>query len=137
MWLTDTRRESVRIPKELTMVPRSLMLKLTNPPAHESHDVIDARYWLVHGDGYRVDGPDGRIGTVMRTIEGSDTLVIRTGLLGTHSVAVRFEDVDAIEPWDERLTLRADPRHPASRARPAGIAHSQRRSRAELEHPAA
>jgi hypothetical protein len=107
------------------MVPRSLMLKLTNTE-HDSHDVVDSRYWLVHGDGFRVDGPDGRIGTVMRTIEGSGTLVIRTGLLGTHRLAVRFDDVDAIEPWDERLTLRADPRHPGvRRAQPAGIANSQ------------
>jgi hypothetical protein len=101
------------------MVPRSLMLKLTDSK-QDSHDIVDARYWLVHGDGYRVDGPHGHIGTVMRTIEGSDTLVIRTGLLGTHRLAVRFDAVDAIEPWDERLTLRADPRHPAGRPRAAG-----------------
>jgi hypothetical protein len=69
------------------------------------HSVVDRRYWLAHSDGFRVDGPAGRIGTVLRTIEGSEVLIVRTGILGSHSVMVPFADVERLEPWRERLAL--------------------------------
>ena len=79
------------------------------PREDEPHPVVDRRYWLVHSDGFRVEGPAGRIGTVLRAIEGSEVLVIRTGILGDHSVAVPFGEVERLEPWRERLALRHAP----------------------------
>ena len=57
------------------MVPRSLMLRLTRETEHDvSRTVVDERYWLAHSDGFRVDGPAGRLGTVLRVIDGDQTL---------------------------------------------------------------
>ena len=96
------------------MLPRALMLR--NPPrGDEPHPVVDRRYWLTHSDGFRVEGPAGRIGTVLRAIEGSEVLVIRTGILGDHSVTVPFGEVERLEPWRERLALRHAPA-PSGRA---------------------
>ena len=96
------------------MLPRSLILR--NPPrGDEPHPVVDPRYWLTHSDGFRVEGPAGRIGTVLRAIEGSEVLVIRTGILGDHSVTVPFAEVERLEPWRERLAVRHAPA-PSGRA---------------------
>ncbi len=86
------------------MLPRSPLLRVT-PKDDEPHDVLDRRYWLAHSDGFRVDGPAGRIGTVLRAIEGNEVLIVRTGILGSHSVMVPFADVERLEPWRERLVL--------------------------------
>ena len=84
------------------------------PRDDESHNVVDRRYWLAHSDGFRVDGPAGRIGTVLRTIEGREMLIVRTGILGSHSVMVPFADVERLEPWRERLALGHAPARPGS-----------------------
>lgn len=86
------------------MLPRSLILRNT-PRGDEPHPVVDRRYWLARSDDFRVDGPAGRIGTVLRAIEGSEVLVIRTGILGDHSVTVPFGEVERLEPWRERIAL--------------------------------
>lgn len=75
------------------------------PRDDESRRVVDRRYWLEHSDGFRVDGPAGRIGTVLRAIEGSEVLIVRTGILGNHSVMVPFSEVERLEPWCQRLAL--------------------------------
>lgn len=86
------------------MVPRSLMLRMTREKDHE-REVVDERYWLAHSDGYRVDGPAGRLGTVLRVIDGDQTLVIRTGILGNHTLLARYDQVERLEPWHEWLSL--------------------------------
>ena len=77
--------------------------------------MVDERYWLAHSDGYRVDGPAGRLGTVLRVIDGDQTLVIRTGILGNHTLLARYDQVERLEPWHEWLSLAEVPT-------PAGIA---------------
>ena len=84
------------------------MLRLTPQTDHEgqtSRKVVDERYWLAHSDGYRVDGPAGRLGTVMRVIDGDQTLVIRTGMLGNSTLLARYDQVERLEPWHKRLSL--------------------------------
>ena len=73
------------------------MLRMT-PREAEPHPVVDRRYWLAHSDGFRVEGPAGRIGTVLRAIEGSE-------VLGDHPVTVPFAEVERLEPWRERIAL--------------------------------
>ena len=100
------------------MVPRSLILRLSREADHEreiSRKVVDERYWLAHSDGYRVDGPAGRLGTVLRVIDGEQTLVIRTGILSNHTVLARYDQVERVEPWHEWLSVAEVPT-------PAGIA---------------
>ena len=75
------------------------------PREDEPHPVVDRRYWLAHSDGFPVEGPAGRIGTVLRAIEGSEVLVIRTGILGDHPVTVPFAEVERLEPWRDRIAL--------------------------------
>lgn len=88
------------------MVPRSLMLRLTRETEHDvSRTVVDERYWLAHSDGFRVDGPAGRLGTVLRVIDGDQTLVIRTGMLGNRTLLARYDQVERLEPWREWLSL--------------------------------
>lgn len=88
------------------MVPRSLMLRLTRETEQDvSRTVVYERYWLAHSDGFRVDGPAGRLGTVLRVIDGDQTLVIRTGILGNHTLLARYDQVERLEPWHEWLSL--------------------------------
>lgn len=98
------RRDDARV------IPRSLMLHLTDTTTSTIPEVVDARYWLTHSDGYRVTGPPGRIGTVDRVIDHAETLVVRTGILGSGRLSVGFAEVALIEPWSERLCLQEEPR---------------------------
>ena len=110
--LTRTVPEAATLP---AMVPRSVMLRLTaGDDGDGSPEVVDVRYWLAHSQGFRVSGPAGRIGTVMRVVDGDERLMIRTGLLGTHTVMARFDQVARIEPWHEWLSLSDDPHRPES-----------------------
>lgn len=100
------------------MVPRSTLLRLTDPSAcvgASANDVVDPRYWIVHSDGFRVDGPAGRVGTVARLIEGRSVIVVRTGLLGGRFTTVPFDDVDGIDPSHQRLHVTHDPRQASVR----------------------
>jgi hypothetical protein len=65
--------------------------------------------------GFRVDGPDGRIGTVTGMAYGSqthrpDAIEIRAGLFQRTMIVVPPEEVIAADPSTKRLTLRRDPR---------------------------
>jgi hypothetical protein len=91
------------------MLPRSLLLHLTDTTTSTAPDVVDARYWIAHSDGYRVTSPSGRVGTVDRVIDDANMLVVRTGILGAGRLRVPFGEVGQIEPWAERLALRQDP----------------------------
>ena len=65
--------------------------------------------------GFQVDGPNGRIGTVIGIAYGNqthrpDAIEIRVGLFHRIVIVVRPEEVIAADPSTQRLTLRSDPR---------------------------
>jgi hypothetical protein len=71
----------------------------------------DTDYWLGHCQGFRVDSPEGRIGRVedvlfKTQLQRPDTLLVRSGLLGTRLVAVPADDVEEIAPRKEQIALR-------------------------------
>jgi hypothetical protein len=62
------------------MLPRSTVLELIGGETGAQRPtgyVVDRRYWIVHSDGFRVEGPSGRVRTVARSIEGQNRLVVR------------------------------------------------------------
>jgi hypothetical protein len=72
-----------------------------------SHD-----YWLGHCEGFRVDGPDGRVGVVEAVLGHEDeptTLAVREGLFALRTVYVPIEQIVEIQPRAERLVLRSRP----------------------------
>jgi hypothetical protein len=65
--------------------------------------------------GFQVDGPNGRIGTVIgiaygNQTRGPDAIEIRVGLFKPTVIVVPPEQVIAADPSTKRLTLRHDPR---------------------------
>jgi hypothetical protein len=73
-------------------------------------------YWLGHCEGYRVDGPEGRVGIVEAVLgdeEAPTTLAVREGLFALRTVYVPVDDVAEIEPRAERILLRRTPDHDA------------------------
>lgn len=67
-------------------------------------------YWLGHCEGFRVFGPDGRIGVVEVVLGAEDepeALVVRTGLFGTRASVLPVADVDLVEPRAERIVVGA------------------------------
>ena len=72
-----------------------------------SHD-----YWLGHCEGFRVDGPEGRVGVVEAVLGHEDeptTLAVREGLFALRTVYVPIEQVADIDPRAERIVLRVEP----------------------------
>jgi len=67
-------------------------------------------YWLRRCHGFRVDGPNGRIGTVADILYGAEhdrpsALLLRTGLLRQRLEIVPAEEIAAIYPRLERVRL--------------------------------
>jgi hypothetical protein len=82
--------------------------------------LLDTDYWLGHCQGYRVDSPSGRVGIVddvlFRTdLLRPDTILIRSGLFGTHLTPVPIDDVVEIAPRTEQIMLRDRPGEPQQR----------------------
>jgi hypothetical protein len=82
--------------------------------------------------GFQVDGPNGRIGTVIGLAYGSqthrpDAIEIRVGLFQRAVIVVPAEEVIAADSSTRRLTLRRDPR-----ALPAERNLDEVRSRSDL-----
>lgn len=101
------------------MFPASTLFRLTTPEAVGS--VPDPEYWLNRCEGYRVDGPDGRIGTVVHvhhaSAAGDGRLMLTTGLFCRRLVGVPFADVAEVRPWEERVVVsRFGDREPGGRA---------------------
>ena len=68
-------------------------------------------YWLRRCEGYRVDGSDGKIGSVEslsfgRRHDRPDALVVRAGLFRPQRTTVPVEDVETILPRQRRLVVR-------------------------------
>jgi hypothetical protein len=73
-------------------------------------------YWLGHCEGYRVDGPEGRVGIVEAVLgeeEEPRTLAVREGLFALRTLYVPIEDVIEVHPRAERIVLRSSPDHGA------------------------
>lgn len=88
------------------------------PPASAP---FDRDYWVAHCEGYRVDGPGGRIGFVeeVRANPSDPTapfLAVRAGRLGTRLLVVPADAVEFIVPREQRVWLRAPIRIAASEA---------------------
>lgn len=68
---------------------------------------FDRGYWLLHCEGYRVDGADGRIGFVesVRHACGATVLAVRGGWLGRRLLLVPADEVAFIVPRAERIWL--------------------------------
>ena len=69
-------------------------------------------YWLGHCEGFRVDGPEGRVGVVEAVLGREDeptTLAVREGLFALRTVYVPLEQVAEIQPRAERIVLRSRP----------------------------
>ena len=73
-------------------------------------------YWLGHCEGFRVDGPEGRVGIVEAVLGEEDAptkLAVREGLFALRTVYVPIEEVAEIQPRAERILLRRTPGHRA------------------------
>ena len=84
---------------------------------------FDANYWLSHCEGYLVETPNGRIGTVEnvrfgKRLDRPDELLVRQGTIRRHLVWIATDEVAVINPRELRLRLKGMPRLGAP---PAGI----------------
>jgi hypothetical protein len=98
-------RRTQRVARRLGVVTAPV----SAPAEAEPAGAPDREYWLEHCDGFRVDGPRGRIGVVeevRHTAEGGSLLVIRTGVLGLRAVAISTREVFEIVPRARRLWLK-------------------------------
>jgi hypothetical protein len=103
------------------MLPRSLVLSLTKDDAGGAEEgwpwPVDEDYWLGHCHGFRVDGPDGRVGVVEHVVYGShihrpDVVSVRSGSWRSHTVSVPVADVTELRPTQARLVIRGQPDAP-------------------------
>jgi hypothetical protein len=82
------------------MLPLSVRLRATNP-VRADHD------WLVRCEGFRVDGPDGRLGTVSAVGCDADGdpawLEVRNGLFFRQTIMIGFADIEVVNPAARRL----------------------------------
>lgn len=71
-------------------------------------------YWFRRCEGFRVDGPGGRIGHVKGIRFGSaadpEVLEVRAGLLGRRTLLIPVADVESVVPEQRRLIFRESPR---------------------------
>lgn len=95
------------------LLPRSTALGLTtgDPRPSGSPGPLEAGYWLHHCDGFRVDGPDGRIGVVDHVEPGlganvPDVVAVASGLWRIRLTRIPLTDVVEVEPGRRRLVVR-------------------------------
>jgi hypothetical protein len=74
-------------------------------------DGEQAAYWLRRCQGFRVDSGGRRLGIVEDVLYGAEhdrpsALLVRTGILKRRLEAISLEDVEAIYPRLQRLSLR-------------------------------
>jgi hypothetical protein len=72
---------------------------------------VGAEYWLHHCDGFRVDGPDGRVGVVDHVELGleadvPDVVAVASGLWRIRLTRIPLRHVVAVEPGRRRLVVR-------------------------------
>ena len=71
----------------------------------------DASYWLRRCHGFQVTSPGARLGTVEDVLYGAElerpaALLVRTGLFIHRLEAIPVEDIKAIDPQAQRLSVR-------------------------------
>ena len=71
-----------------------------------------AAYWLRRCQGFRVDSEGRRLGIVEDVLYGAEhdrpsALLVRTGIFKRKLEAISLDDVEAIYPRAQRLSLRA------------------------------
>ena len=97
------------------MLPRSVVLALTTDDGRRAQDSslwpVDTAYWLGHCHGFRVDGPDGRVGVVEYVVYESridrpDVVCVRLGGWRSRAVSVPVADVIELRPEQARLLVR-------------------------------
>jgi hypothetical protein len=81
------------------------MLRATDPSRGRLHPPSS---WLARCEGFRVDGVNGRVGTVSGVGIDPDSgeprfLEVRTGLFVRRQVAIRVEDVGSVDPVARRV----------------------------------
>jgi hypothetical protein len=73
-------------------------------------DSAVGRYWLLHCEGFEVDGPHAPVGVVEEVVPDTDVgdvLVVRRRTpVPPRIVEVRAERIASIHPWEERIVLR-------------------------------
>jgi len=84
-----------------------------------NRDVVASRPRLAGVEGFRVDGPEGRVGyvkSVSSETRGSapDTLHVATGLFMVRVVPVPVSEIVDVEPERRRLVIRRMVRRPRS-----------------------
>jgi hypothetical protein len=73
--------------------------------------------WIGDVEGFRVDGPDGRIGTVAHVVREAPAdvpvaLDVATGLFIVHVEHIPIRDVIEVQPSRRRLAVRSVPYRP-------------------------
>lgn len=80
-------------------------------------DDTDQQSWscddrLDHCKGFRVDGPEGRVGVVEAVLGHQDkptTLAVREGLFALRTIHVPLERAPEVRPRAERIVVRSCP----------------------------
>jgi hypothetical protein len=96
--------------------------------AASNRDVVASRRRLTGVEGFRVDGPEGRVGYVQRVSSATsgdppDTLHVATGLFIVRVVPVPASDIIDVQRERRRLVIRRMVRRP----RPPNVAEVVRR----------
>jgi hypothetical protein len=95
------------------LLPRSLLLALTTrePELGSGSPPVDEEYWLSHCEGFRVDGPEGRLGVVDHLVYRSradrpDIVAVTSGMWRARTAEVLVSDVVEVWPAQARLVVR-------------------------------
>jgi hypothetical protein len=100
------------------LLPRSVSLALTADAARGigpyTLGSVDEDYWLGHCDGFRVDGPGGRLGVVQHVVYRSrvdrpDVLAVASGMWRLRTDEVSVQDVVEVRPGEQCLVVRSRP----------------------------
>ena len=85
-----------------------------DPRSLERRSGLDRNYWLCRCEGFRVESPEGRVGTVKwvrfrSRQDRPDHVAVGRGLFSPKIVFVDVDEVDQVTPEEERLILRSRP----------------------------
>jgi hypothetical protein len=94
------------------LLPRSTVLGLkAGEGLNHSPGLMEAEYWLRRCDGFRVDGPDGRIGVVdhvEQDLEADvpDVVAVASGLWRIRRISIPLTEVVEVQPGRRRIVVR-------------------------------
>jgi hypothetical protein len=91
---------------------------MSTEPGNPRQSSLGREYWLRRCEGFRVEGPGGRVGYVRGIRFGSEAdpeaLEVGAGLLGRRRLLIPVSEVAQILPEERRLILHGHPRLLAS-----------------------